>query len=76
MRMIFSKEDKEKFITNLMDGIKQELLDKVSLMPEDWDGLELRQLIADYTKEQAEPERFMYKKRKKDYEMSRLIRGI
>lgn len=38
--------DKKRFIKNLCDSVKKELLTKAAKMPENWDGWELRELIA------------------------------
>jgi hypothetical protein len=38
--------DKKKFIANLCDSVRDELVAKVEDMPDNWDGHELRQLIA------------------------------
>jgi hypothetical protein len=42
-----TKADKRRFIRSLVDSIRREALAKVDLMPEDWDGHELRQYLAD-----------------------------
>lgn len=42
-----SKEEKAQFIENMYETLKTEALKKVELMPEDWEGWELRQFIAD-----------------------------
>jgi hypothetical protein len=39
--------DKRVFIHDLCENVKNSLLDSVDRMPEEWDGHELRQLIAD-----------------------------
>lgn len=45
------KAEKITFINSLMDGLKQDILDKVDRMPEEWDGWEIRQYIKDKTSE-------------------------
>lgn len=42
-----NQRQKKKFIRSLCESIHAELQSKVALMPEEWDGLELRELIAD-----------------------------
>lgn len=38
---------KQFFIVELIESVKKDLLEKAQYMPEEWDGLELRQYIAD-----------------------------
>ncbi len=38
--------DKKLFIKNLCDSIRDELISKIPSMPDEWDGIELRQLLA------------------------------
>lgn len=40
--MALNKAQKKKFITELLDGLKKQLVAAVDHMPEDWDGIELR----------------------------------
>jgi hypothetical protein len=42
-----TKAGKQKFIAELIDNVKREIITKVPQMPEEWDGIELRQYIAD-----------------------------
>lgn len=44
-----NKDDKIKFVINLTDSIKNEILQNIwnNKIPEDWNGIELRWLIAD-----------------------------
>lgn len=44
-------EEKSKFITDLMDNAKYEILKKVDKMPENWNGIEIREYITDYVSE-------------------------
>jgi hypothetical protein len=41
------KTSKQKFIAEYMSRIENSIMDKVEKMPEDWNGFELRQYIAD-----------------------------
>ena len=45
-----TKQEKEKFIKTLMSNIQQQIITAITYMPENWDGHELRQYIADYCK--------------------------
>jgi len=39
--------EKLKFINDLVDSVKMDIVKKVKDMPEEWDGIELRWLIAE-----------------------------
>jgi hypothetical protein len=43
-----SKEEKIRFINDLLDSVKQGILKNVDNMPESWNGEEIRQYIVDY----------------------------
>jgi hypothetical protein len=53
-------DDKRRFINQMTDSIRQTMLDQIPKMPEDWDGHELRELLADIS----------------DYNRSHLMREI
>ncbi len=60
-------EDKREFITSLCNSVRDELLGKVDKMPEEWNGIELRRLIAEkFSYEQAN-KRLWNRKRVQDY---------
>lgn len=42
-----TKKEKIRFVRELVGDIRSMILDKVAAMPDDWDGFELRQYIAD-----------------------------
>ena len=46
-------EEKEKFVNDLMDTVRNMVLERIPLMPEEWDGLHLRQYIFDMVREQV-----------------------
>jgi uncharacterized protein YbdZ (MbtH family) len=43
-----NKNEKIKFINDLLDSVKQSILKNVDNMPEGWNGEEIRQYIVDY----------------------------
>lgn len=45
--------EKKKFIRELVGAVRDRLLDRVGDVPEEWDGIELRQWIADTFAQQA-----------------------
>ena len=71
-------EGKREFIISLMDSMKEGLLEKVDKMPENWDGFELRWLIAEYVAEQSN----FYtsydnrSSRKRNFHNERIVRNI
>jgi hypothetical protein len=68
------KENKELFISTVMNDMTKFILNKVQYMPETWDGIELRQYISDLVAEQVNWVN-MDKKRMKEYKNTRMIRG-
>jgi len=42
-----NSEDKRRFVRELIENVTADILAKVNKMPDDWDGIELRQFIAD-----------------------------
>ena len=42
-----NKDEKHCFVTNLCDSVRDHVLSKLPQVPEEWDGHELRELIAD-----------------------------
>lgn len=41
-----TQRDKKRFIRSLCNSVRNDLIDKVGRMPKEWDGYELRELIA------------------------------
>lgn len=48
-------KEKKQFIKNLTNSIRDELVAKVKDMPECWDGIELRRLLADKFEHETYP---------------------
>jgi hypothetical protein len=42
-----TEQEKITFINELVEKVKSEILKKVKYMPDNWDGIELRQYISD-----------------------------
>jgi hypothetical protein len=42
-----TEQEKITFINELIENVKSEILKKVKYMPDNWDGIELRQYISD-----------------------------
>lgn len=67
--------DKKRFIQDLLDGLRETLIQKVDQMPEEWDGFELRWLIADTAAENTFGN-VTHKQRKAEYRNERLVRNL
>ncbi len=72
---MLTKEEKIKFIEDILDIMRESLLKKVDKMPEEWDGYELRRLIADYAEEKIAYFE-MNKPRLRAYDNTRIVRNI
>ena len=60
--------EKLRFINDLTDNVKMDIIKKVKDMPEDWDGVELRWYIAEMFKIIVSPTaKHEYKKRYREY---------
>jgi hypothetical protein len=44
---MMNKPDKQQFIRDLVASVQRTVLEAVDHMPEEWDGIELRQYLAD-----------------------------
>jgi len=44
-------EDKKRIVEEMCDGIKKTMLDALPYVPKEWNGYELRQLLADLADE-------------------------
>lgn len=42
-----TRKDQHRFVKELINNVRKDLLERVSLVPEAWEGRELRQWIAD-----------------------------
>lgn len=68
-------QEKESFIRELMAAMEKRMLKCVERMPEDWDGVELRQFIADTARHNAMPQ-LLKGKRKREYENAKMINNL
>jgi hypothetical protein len=68
---------KDKFVHDILDNLKRSILDKVDQWPENWDGHEIRQFIADYyTMHYCNVGTGLTGKRKKDYKNTCLVSNL
>lgn len=67
--------DKVSFVEELTEDVKRSLLKNIERVPEDWDGIELRQWIADSFADAA-PARVMDRSRRRRYHNEVLTRNL
>ena len=73
---INSKEGKEEFINSMMESLRKSLTNKVSRMPDEWDGHELRLLIVDHVSENVACFTNKRSKRYREYVSTRYTKNI
>ena len=69
------RDNQERMVNELCDNLKEALLERLPRFPEDWDGIEIRQLFADIAREQF-ANRPMTSGRKLSYRNVRLIENL
>ena len=70
-------KDKQRFIKNLTGSVAAELCSKARLMPEEWDGHELRALLAEkFASEVGSPMRDQRSRRYRDYQNEVIVRNL
>ena len=67
--------EKRRFIRELVSRTREELLKKVSMVPEEWNGIELRTFVADVFKRE-DCRRIMSRARVHDYNNVMLVRNL
>ena len=70
-----TEEEKRSFVKALFQSAMDSVLEKVSKMPEEWDGVEIRQYCSDYVQEHFNWAK-MSKKRKTDYNNEVIVRDL
>lgn len=70
-----TQQEKESFIHELIAAMEKRMLKCVERMPEDWDGVELRQFIADTARHNAMPH-LLKGKRKREYSNAVLVNNL
>jgi hypothetical protein len=68
--------EKKRFIRDLIATVQKDVLAKVPAMPEEWDGHELRQYVADKFDGATSHLIFRGGRRKRDYENEVLVRNL
>lgn len=68
-------KQKKTFIRDLTKSIMAQVIVAAANMPEEWDGIEIRQLLADKFNQATHP-RLLSGKRKRDYDNEVLVRNL
>lgn len=69
------RNDKRRFIEDLTANIKEEIINRIPRMPEEWDGIELRRYIAEKFNELGNFGE-MSRSRAKNYKNEVLVRNL
>ncbi len=73
------KADQKQFIKDVCEGLQQRLLEKLPKLPEEWNGIELRQFIIDSLEDGWGFNPYgkkAYKKQLKDYRNTVIVKGL
>jgi hypothetical protein len=72
-----TKSEKKVFIRNVCASIRDELISKIDsgAIPEEWDGIELRQLLAEKADGETYPTMLTHK-RLKDYKNTVIVNNL
>ena len=70
-----NKQEKTQFILDITDNLRDALLERVEKIPEQWDGIELRQLLVDVARSQFNC-RQMSPARKRSYNNTVLVKNL
>lgn len=62
-----TKTDQHRIVTELINSVSENLFAKIASVPEEWDGIELRQWVADTFNDESTQPRLLNGKRLKDY---------
>ncbi len=69
-------KDKKRFINDLIRSVKKSILVKVKEMPDEWDGIELRQFIVDYFEAHTLMRRLLYGHRRANYNNKLRVKNL
>jgi len=71
-----NKKDKVRFIKDLCNSVKNELISKIDKIPENWDGYELRELIAQKFRSESYLMNDKRSKRYRDFENDVIVQNL
>ena len=70
-----TKDEKLEFLNNFIDHVEDSIILNIDKFPDNWDGIELRQLIADKFQWETFPE-YLTGKRKREYKNSIIVDNL
>lgn len=76
------KQEKRRFIEDLTADIREEAINKIAMMPPEWDGIELRWYLAEKFQERAidATNRVVapanHRQRRQDYKTAAFVRNL
>ena len=70
-----TKDQRKEIIDVMCDSIKEHLLNKIAVIPDNWDAVELREWFADTTRDQLAYKK-MDKARLKEYQNDVIINNL
>ena len=75
--MNMDADEKRRFIADLCENYKRTLLGAVPNMPQEWDGIEIRELLACIAdNSRADFMRSRKDKRRRDFDNERIVRNL
>lgn len=70
------RNERRKFVSDLIENVEQSILARLDDMPDEWNGIELRQYIAESFTARCQPSRFVPSARKRSYRNEVLVRNL
>lgn len=70
------KSQKRRFVTDLCNQLVSEMDAAVEVVPEDWDGTELRELLLDMVRERYASGEHLTGKRRREYRTAVLMKNL
>jgi len=71
-----TQEEKKEFIRSMVQMVEDRLITATSIIPENWDGVELRWLIEGAFKIAVDGDRFGDKKRRRAFDNACMVKNI
>lgn len=71
-----TKREQRALMNQMVTGLRKHLSGKLKDIPADWDGIELREWMADATREQYAMSHLFNRGRKRAYNHARLTRNL
>jgi len=71
-----NKLEKRRVVNNIIDWLTDEVKSKIKDMPDEWNGIELAQYVADVAARNKPTKEAFSGKRKRDYENAKLVKNL